>query len=89
MFAYISISYTLNFGTLDVLSGMLAVLSPVGFEPSLSSRTGRQASESQGKGTATDKNRVWRGDNPCAFKCQHPDLGRGAAGGTAAHHVLQ
>lgn len=52
-------------------------------------RTSRQASESQSPRTAADQDRVGRGDHPGARQCQHPDVGRRAAGGAAAHHVLQ
>ena len=52
-------------------------------------RTSRQTPESQSQRTAADENRIWGGDHPSALEFEHPDVGRGAAGGEAAHHVLQ
>ena len=54
-----------------------------------SPRTRGQASKPQSQRTAADKNRVWRRHDSRAVQCKPPDVGRGAAGREAAHHVLQ
>ena len=52
-------------------------------------RASRQTSEPKSPWTAADEDRVWWGHHPRSLQRQRPDVGRGAAGGAAAHHVLQ
>lgn len=54
-----------------------------------SPRTGGQTPEPQGQRTAADEDRVWRRHDPRAAQREPADVGRGAAGREAAHHVLQ
>lgn len=52
-------------------------------------RSGRQTSEQKSSGSAKNKDRVGRGNNPSALQQHHPDLGRSSAGGETPHHVVQ
>lgn len=55
----------------------------------LSFRSRGQASKPQSQRTATDKNRIWGRDHPCALYYHDPDVGWRVARWKATHHVLQ